>query len=409
MKQYFLFLCIVLMIVSAVAQPTIHTILQSEVNKDERTGIASAFVKETGPLEFNLPLLESIDLRTELDRMMPSRQNFKMRANLNSARQNFAENKRYKAMVNLKGIKFDRMQKQFISAKYQQVLDAIDADYRKVLYDELLRHYLKLDEIYRLELTSGVSVNLANYMKNKEDILDIKNKRLVVDQKRFLTYSGLNLDTAAAINFSDLILPQQMNSQVVLLVFKPEQNQESREMNAELAYLDTKINIRRAERSKMLDFVQVGYTVREDLLSKNKFSVSLGLTVPYKGSTNIALKELHILKSEMLNEKTVSNLNLREEFEKLKHEFNMIYASYQISESLYNSDEYKRLKETLRNSGRISVIEIEEMDKSEIENKLNQWKNYFELLSCYIKLMDFTEELSNQPLRNHLNVMKPAL
>lgn len=390
------------------AQPSIQGILQS-VKGDDRMGMSQSFQNSAKDHEFRLPYVESIDFRTDWDRMMSTRQRFRVRANLNGFLQNNAEIKRYNALVNIKTLKLVKEQKDFLTESYMQLLDAINVDKNRAISKELLQHYLLLDNVYRKALASGTSVDIADYLKNKERILVYQSNCSALSQKRAFRYKCLKLDTSTVIETSDLITPEQMKAHLAVLEANSEHNIENKQLMAELDYLNAKTRLKKAENSKLIDYVQVGYTVREDLIAENKFTVSLGLTLPYKGTTRVALKELALNKSELLAESKISSLNLKDEYMRLMEEFETNFSNYHIINDLYLSSEYNRLKESFQFSGHLSVIEAEELKKAEIEAKLRQWEYYHELLICYIKILSLSDVIIELPLRNYLSDSTPVL
>lgn len=394
--------------ISTYAQPSIQGILQS-VKGDDRMGMAQSFQNSAKDHEFRLPYVESIDFRTDWDRMMSTRQRFRVRANLNGFLQNNAEIKRYNALVNIKTLKLVKEQKDFLTESYMQLLDAINVDKNRAISKELLQHYLLLDNVYRKALASGTSVDIADYLKNKERILVYQSNCSALSQKRAFRYKCLKLDTSTVIETSDLITPEQMKAHLAVLEANSEHNIENKQLMAELDYLNAKTRLKKAENSKLIDYVQVGYTVREDLIAENKFTVSLGLTLPYKGTTRVALKELALNKSELLAESKISSLNLKDEYMRLMEEFETNFSNYHIINELYLSSEYNRLKESIQFSGHLSVIEAEELKKAEIEAKLRQWEYYHELLMCYIKILSLSDVIIELPLRNYLSDSTPVL
>lgn len=394
--------------ISTYAQPSIQGILQS-VKGDERMGMAISFQNSAKAHEFRLPYVESIDFRTDWDRMMSTRQRFRVRANLNGFLQNNAEIKRYNALVNIKTLKLVKEQKDFLAESYMQLLDAINVDKNRAISKELLQHYLLLDNVYRKALASGTSVDIADYLKNKERILVYQSNCIALSQKRAFRYKCLKLDTSTVIETSDLISPEQMKAHLAVLEANSEHNIENKQLMAELDYLNAKTRLKKAENSKLIDYVQVGYTVREDLIAENKFTVSLGLTLPYKGTTRVALKELALNKSELLAESKISSLNLKDEYIQLMEEFETNFSNYRIINELYLSSDYNRLKESIQFSGHLSVIEAEELKKAEIEAKLRQWEYYHELLMCYIKILSLSDVIIELPLRNYLSDDTPVL
>lgn len=397
----FIFICIVAFAASLKAQPDIQSILRA-VKSDERMSMAASFRIASKKHEFRLPYVESVDFRTDWDRMMSTRQRFRVRANFNGFLQNNAEIKRYNSLVSIKSLKLLKEQKDFLSGYYMQILDAIDADKTYALSVELLQHYLTIDNVYRNALAIGKQVDVVDYLKNKENILSLQSRKILLNHKRVLRYRGLKLDTNSIIETRDLITPQQMKAHIAVLKTNPLKNLENKQLNAELELLNAKANLKKAENSKLIDYVQVGYSVREDLIAENKFTVALGFTLPYKGSTRVALKELALNKSELLAETEISSLNLKDEYERLLEEFELNFANLSVIKELFQSPDYLRLKENIQHSGYVSVIDSEAVNKSEIEARILQWEYYRELIKCYIKIVTLNDVIIDLPLRNYL-------
>ena len=217
------------------------------------------------------------------------------------------------------------------------------------------------------------------------------------------------MDSSSVFDTSDVIGIDLVASMISTLAPDFEKHSFLMDFNAEGEYLQSELLAENAEVGKIIDFVQVKYTVRDDLLLQNRFSVGVGFLIPWRGSSGLKQSETRLKQNILLVEKEVKKLDLQSDFERLKNNFQQKYTQYNILKGVINDADVKKLKDQVIASGRLDPLKVVELEKPNIELTLKMSTIKHELLELYIQILSSAGDLFSLPYKNYLHPLFPEI
>ncbi|MBK7632934.1 MAG: hypothetical protein IPJ13_00645 [Saprospiraceae bacterium] len=273
----------------------------------------------------------------------------------------------------------------------------------------MLNNYYRREKLSEDMLANGLSPDLAEYIKIKESIpltkanmQDSKDALLILSKK-------FGIDNNLVFNTTNIIDIDQAALMIRKIVPDFENHIYLNDFNDENDYLHSVLNAEKAQAAKIIDFAQIKYTVRDDLLLQNRFSVGVGFLIPWKGSSGLKQNEIRIKQNILLAEKEVKKLKLVSDFENNKNKFEQKYRQYQMFTDIINDPSIKKLKEQIMISGRIDPMKAVELEETNIEigYKINALK--YEILELYIRILSNAGDLYSLPYKNYLHPLMPVV
>lgn len=370
---------------------------------DKRFLILSQANEDLGRYKYDLPFVEKIEFRTETDRLLTSRQEFLARTSFNGFGQKKAENEKFKNLLNWKSYKTTEVRNVMLSLAYFDILNVLNLQEQLLISRDLLESYYRKEKIFENLMINGLSVDLSDYVSIKESILrqkakiantknDLKSKLLQLQ-----TDTSLTIPSKGVISFDEAaLIIQKITTDFDSHIFLGR-------YDAEINYLSSVMLAEKAQVSKFVDFAQVKYTVRDDLLLQNRFSVGLGFNIPWEGSYRLKQNETRIKQDVLKADKEVKKLELQVEFENLKNNFEQKYAHYYMLNEIINDPAIKNLKEQVIASGRLEPLKVVKMEESRMDITSKMFELKYEMLELYIRILRSSGELFKTPYKNFLH------
>lgn len=385
------------------------TDLLTPVLTDRRLGYTQQFSDRFRGTDMSMPLVDKIELRGRTRRFATMRHDLIFRTSFHGLRESRAEQDKHLALAELKSLKTVELRRSLIHDRYDQILDALDLDRKIEQEAELLRHFIRLDTLYRVQLAAGQDADLSKYLKNKEDIIQARLRLETSLDKRAVVYARLQRDTTVLIGQQDLISPEKMRQVVDNLQPRYEQTLDMREHEMQMRYLDASMHAIKMQDAKMVDFLEGRYTIRNDLFFEDRFSIGVGLMAPWRGSSKNKQQSILLRKEELLTEHLISRDYFEQEYREARSEFDLKYALHTAYLESVSDEELANLRDIIRRSGRISVVDIETIRKSELDVQGRRWEHTYELLRTYLRLLRLADALAAAPLRDYLHEMTPIV
>jgi hypothetical protein len=351
-----------------------------------------------------LPWVERIEFRSETDRLMLSREEFLTRATFNGRAQRNAESNKLTKYATWKAEERDVFWHPALKNAYMDlvswhhhVLDLKTLKEREILLNKEVSSYNKL-------LQEGIETNLSDYLtlqlEKKTLLFELENARTQwVESARIL-----GADTVEAVFDAFWIGPEQMNA-----VLDSLQMEEIRQTGSEMAYLDASAELIRSESRRIVDFVQVKYTVRDDLLLQNRFTVGVGLIIPWRGSANVKIQEISARREQLREKERAQKVQQSMEYRQLRKQFNAIYVSWKQWQEIENDSSLRALKNKFMTSGRVDIEKLYDFDKEMLKRKELQQRDLRKMSECYIELLHTSGALYKKPLINYLYGLRTTL
>jgi len=371
-------------------------------------GVFYSFSPGTVSKDYKLPLLEKLELRPLTDRMTLARQQFSLRASFNTLKQRRSLIDKQKAFLGIQDEEALSLRREGIYEVYKRYLRLARLHSEEVFLQNDLSLAEKQHNVTEQILASGRPADLSDYLELKAAILSLKAD---IQDKRIHTrdLSGLLLgDTMAAVRPVSL-RPDEVKNLITDLNIDTASLFETRIKQAQLQYLDASYGAEKANAAKIFDFIQARYTVREDLIPENRFSLGFGLMFPYKGSTKLELAD--ILTRKKIAERDIAVISRKtvEEFKLAKLEFFRKMAMYEQLRTIPADPNYLTLRAKILESGKLDPVSQQKMVREELSIDKKTNTAFFDALDLYLRLLHLSGKLYEEPVRNYLESGFPLI
>ena len=407
--RYFIILLFFFLIHDATCQKVNPSSLLSDALSDERIQLDTKLLQKMESFDDKLPILEKIDARTEFDRLLTSRQEFMLRTSFNSLRQRKAEYQKHQSSLQLYSTKAITRTNEILAKRVENILDWVETKEQMDLQEKYNNYLLEKEALIRNILVAGEAIDLEDLISIKEQILENQLKSNNLELKRKKNCESLKINEGTIINLDQWPSVSQILSIVNGLTPVIEKHPDIIELDAEYRYLNMDLQTEKAKSQKIVDFAQAKFTVRDDLLLRNRFSIGMGFTIPWTGSYRIKKQENLIKQEDVTNKSAIRKIEIQTEFETLKSEINSEAQSYQLWQNLSSDSTLIMLKNKIVNSGRMDPIKILELKKSTLDIETKILEHQQAIYRLYIKLLEVSGKLVERPYRNYLDWQLPLI
>ncbi len=382
----------------------LHTLCTAQEAERVLARVVSAFAPQQEYIEsfqtvqqLSLPWLEKVEVRSELDRLLFSRQEYLARASFQLPSIRKAEINKLKSYT---AWKMEERNTSWFPVLLQTYQSLVDVHTNAMLVTDLQQEYLLLmreDSLYRQILGAGREADIPDFIGLQSEIQDVGNQMFIA-RRRWKEYARLiGADTLMPTTDIYWLSPSQMKSIVDSVGII-----RNSAVNGELDYLDASARLVRAESRKWLDFVQSRYTVRDDLLLQNRFSVGIGLVIPWNGSARSKLADLQFRQSQLKEEENAGISWRNQRLQQHKAEFASSYAAIEILSGRKEDGNIRDVKMKYLQSGKLDPVKWIRMERYEIRRKATIQKELQRLWKSYIDIMDVSGLMYQFPLVNCL-------
>lgn len=361
-------------------------------------------------MDYRLPLIEKIEFRTETERMTFGRQEFMLRTSFNEPKvRNALLNKR-KSLLTLKSVENQSVIREKLFDQYRYIIQLKSLEQELKIKKEKQALENTLLQLYETILSSGNSIELTDYLRVRKSVITIEYELKQTSEELGNIKKALGI--APETKFSDLEEIITVDDAIrVIQQLNVDFNNHFliMEKEAELKYLDSDFKYSTARSSRILDFFQARYTVREDLLFENRFSLSLGLQLPWRGSAKIDKNDIITKQVNTQSEADLFKMNLENRMNILLQEFDLKQSQYNDMISLENDPKIRQLRIRILDSDKVDPVKILKMKESELEFEKDLMKAQYDLLNIYLDILHNTGVLYEKPYKNHLSPLMPIL
>lgn len=377
--------------------------LLRDVLSDERIQLDTRLLQKMETYDDKLPILEKIDARTEFDRLLTSRQEFMLRTSFNSLRQRKAEYQKHQSSLQLYSTKAITRTNEILAKRVENILDWVETKEQMDFQEKYNNYLLEKEALISNILAAGEAIDLEDLISIKEQILENQLKSNTLKLKKKNICESLKINEGTIINLDQWPSVSQILSIVNGLTPVIEKHPDIIELDAEYRYLNMDLQTEKAKSQKIVDFAQAKFTVRDDLLLRNKFSIGMGFTIPWIGSYRIKKQENLIKQEDLTNKNAIRKIELINEFETLKSEINREAQSYQLWKNLSSDGTLLMLKNKIVNSGRMDPIKIPELKKRALDIETKILEHQHAIYKLYAELLEISGKLVDRPYRNYLD------
>ncbi len=367
-------------------------------NNDASFPFYDDYVNRISGMKFKIPLIEEINLRTETDQFDFGRQEYAIRTMFNG----FKESKYYalekSSLSSLKEIEKNEKIKEILYSKYKDII-TLKYNVEKIpLIDSLESQYnYRLNQLIKA-ISIGEFIDPKDVLKIEENLYDLSQKRKAANIAIAEIKSKLNLDVNSNVVFDDWISLNTIEKVIPDLIYRIPSTFDQK-------YSVTRIKnksrflMESANNQRILDYAQLRYSKRDNLLFQDEFSIGLGLRLPYRGS-NIKSKNDYLVKEhEIQFEKSTKYTEGEKDFKR-----DLITIKSLIEEVKYYKNTNEKIFKTLNDSHLESALAIINAKKLiGLTNKQKQLDLEEKILSYFINLINDADKIAALPLINYLS------
>ncbi|MCE2789624.1 MAG: hypothetical protein LW630_06885 [Saprospiraceae bacterium] len=345
----------------------------------------------------SLPWLEKVEFRSELDRLLFSRQEFLARASFQLPSIRRAEVNRLKSYTAWKTSERNTSWFPVLLQTYQSLVNFQGSTLEvKGLQNEYLL-LMKEDSLYRQILGSGREADIPDFIGLQSEIQDVLSQ-LTIARRRWIEYARLvGADTLVPKPDLYWLSPEQMKAVVDSVGIGRNSS-----ADGEIDYLEASFRLARAESKRWLDFVQTRYIVRDDLLLQNRFSVGVGLIIPWNGSTRLKLADLQFRQIQLKEEERANSFWRTKRIQQYKADFASSFAAFEILSGQQEDGNIQSLKLKYLQSGKLDPVKWLRMERYELRRNATILKELQRLWKTYIDIMDVSGMMYHPPFINYL-------
>ena len=330
------------------------------------------------------PWVEKFEIRTETERLQTQRQEFLFRTSFMGFSRKKFEFLKHQSYVKKENL---AIQKESYEKRFETFLTAVDRLQTQAEWNDKLLwrdFYKSTDSLYVLQMSIGLRIDVYDFLKNREEWLEViqsvREDSALIAQA--LQSAGLSGHT---IELSNLIKPDSMNRKLASLTVEERHHPLLSDKESEIMYLENDYKVEKAKENKILDFAQLRYSVREDLLFENRFSVGVGLTIPWNGSSKLKYQEIKVKQTEASWKLKTEKSSLSEQLEHQKNVFKLAYETYRMYQSAEEDPAWLAVKEKVTNAGLLKPEEILALKKFVLKRNEKTTKLYYTMLKAYLE------------------------
>lgn len=309
---------------------------------NSKVQLEQAFDQSIRNEKFRPGWVEKMEIRTETDEFELNRQEYMLRFTPSTPGIRKAQKNLIKLNNQEASLYVSELRSELMKLLLADFLDIYDLSKQQALHAQLK---LILDDQHTVtqRMIRQVDFNPKKLLEIEED-----QHKLRLDQ--FENEAKLNrlLENRKSPDFNQLIQVEEISTLISQLILKEKSLEEDEKYMLEKEILDAEIRMEKAEKNRIIDFVQARYSGPHDDIFNERVSVGLGLELPFSGSTKTKMEQLRVEKWKLEQE---ANMQLQlESFEldKAAEELLLTIQKWKFSKQMLTQSirEFQQLEES---------------------------------------------------------------
>jgi len=361
-----------------------------------------SFLKE---YNYNLPLIKSVDLRSETRDFLLQRQEYSMRVKPNSL----------KAIANQKKIYQNRLEKiqidnhqnfnQELKKRYTLLVDYLFAEELMKLETERshnLRDKLKIlgQQIY------DANFDIKDLIESEDELLSLELKLSNLKNLQGRQYSLLRellnfQGDSLVLDFNNLISPRQIMEAPLNGISL--ESLEVTQQKLKLKTIENEMEFNLAKSNQLLDYVQAKYVGSDNIIFDETVSIGIGINLPFFGNNRQRKGDYYF---ERLSEESKLNqlVETKEYIQnQTRDEFNKVVLNYRTLTKQMEESSVSLILESYKKMDGVSPLLLLNLVITQNNKELQALKSKHQLYKFYIEALVAQGKLFQKPLRNYLS------
>lgn len=362
----------------------------------EQTISADKYFSDLLAARARWPWVDKFEFRTENERLLVNRQDFLFRTSfLGFSRRKF-EFLRHNALVETKiaDHRQDKYQENY--KRFQFVIEMMEKQAKVDLGKARISFHQRLDSLYRIQLAAGGEIDLRDFLRNRESWMDSEKRSQEAQMYLQSMFGNEGFDPNESVDIRTPLSLETIMQQLEVLFVDENAHPDIFELNAEARYLDSEWNNEKAKDRKVLDFAQIRYVTRDDLLLENRFSIGVGINIPWSGASRLRYESIRVKQQETQFEKANRLQVLQRDLAQKKSEAKALYKTYLLYISRSQDASWLDTRTKIEQSGRIHPADLMRLKSHDLDvmEKMNDL--YYNLLRTYVEAMYIAGKLDKR-------------
>lgn len=166
--------------------------------------------------------------------------------------------------------------------------------------------------------------------------------------------------------------------------------------------------VEKAERQKVLDFVQSRYQQDPRDPFREEFSISLGVNIPHTKAGNVKRQELALEQLEAEQEVTLLQQQTLDRLSALQVDMELLLQQRKMQEEQWESSFLKKMETGALPGLAAEPLLILEAKKARIKSDLRMLDIEQKMFEGFVRWLDLSGKISEQPLVNYLHTLRPG-
>ena len=362
------------------------------------------FLKET---KQGLPLVNTMEIRTETDELDISQQEYLFRLSFNTRKSRKVQNELTKNKIHFYELKSKIMEDSKLLDRYKLIIEwyYIQRDINHLKTEKVLKEDQKT--VYQKKLTNSLKIDVDDLLKVNKDLQEIERKDLMLNFKKEYViqqiFPKITSSDSLVLKSNNWISLKNMEFILDGVYKLPTSNMDQILQDAKIEYEQLELDKKKAESKQILDFVQFKYAGNDNLVFQKELSFGMGINIPTKSSSRVTLNEAKLKIFDEQYKQELQKVNLEKKISDYYLTFNSLLKEYNlINQQISDND----LEETLKNyssTGAVDPITLLRIKSSLINNKLNLQNIEKKACLVYLDILADKGVLNQSPNLNYLS------
>lgn len=363
------------------------------------TALNSLLGAESGGDSFRSSWLNKIDFRTETDEFNIDRQQYLLRVSPSTGKIRKAQSQLHQEYLNEATLEKEKYKENQVQKAYQDWLEMYEKTQRLSLERAILE--VISDEQVVIQKLAAASITSAKEVAEiQQEINELKIDIYTHENELNLLY-GPNEE----IDFSDLIPLETIRQKITLDsdLSRPLVDQARvQKMNK----VEAELQLERAEKSQYFDFFQVQYSGPHRDVWEEKLSLTLGFTIPFSSDRKLKMQALNIEKESLKQEQQIVQKLQQQKVAQQLNTIQLLFKKWDFIQSLNNQSGAEAQELAQRENAESIATPLWQLSQKaeELKNNYKELDTEVAIYKAYIRLLDLTAILYQQPFTNHLRI-----
>jgi len=361
---------------------------------------------------YNLPLINSAQIRTESKDFLLNKQEYSLRVKPNSLQAISHRKKVYQSKIEKVKIQNQRNYNKELRKRYRLIIDYIfTEDFIKLYQEKQIQIKDKLNilshSIY------DINFNVNDLIDAEEELISIELKLANLKDDKFnqlyLIRQFLNFErNSLKFDFNDLISAEQI-IKMSSIASKTNEHLSISLQKIKMKTLESEMRLSVAKSNQLIDYFQAKYNSSKNFIFEENFSVGIGINLPFFGSTRQKKGRYYFDKLREESRLITITKDIEDDQKLILNEFKSAVTNYQTLKEQITKSNIASIANVYKNMEGASPLIALKLNILQNKKNIEVLKSQHILFKTYIKTLGTKGILYQKPLKNYLSMTHKLL